>query len=64
VAVIKTAFEASQTAAETLKKVAKQAADTAESNLKAAHGPSRSFGQGRHVQGQSQGLSRCRMSRP
>jgi phasin family protein len=36
VAVIKTAFEASQTAAETLKKVAKQAADTAESNIKAA----------------------------
>ena len=35
VAVIKTAFEASQTAAETLKKVAKQAADTAESNIKA-----------------------------
>jgi phasin family protein len=36
VAVIKTAFEASQTAAETLKKVAKQAADSAEANLKAA----------------------------
>jgi phasin family protein len=36
VAVIKTAYEASQTAAETLKKVAKQAADSAEANLKAA----------------------------
>jgi phasin family protein len=36
VAVIKTAFEASQTAAETLKKVAKQAADTAESSIKSA----------------------------
>lgn len=36
VAVFKTAFEASQNAAETLKKVAKQAVDTAESNLKAA----------------------------
>ncbi len=36
VAVIKTAFEASQTAAETLKKVAKQAANSAEASLKAA----------------------------
>jgi phasin family protein len=36
VAAIKTAFEASQTAADTLKKVAKQAADTAEANFKAA----------------------------
>jgi phasin family protein len=36
VAVIKTAFEASQTAAETLKKVAKQAADSAEASMKAA----------------------------
>jgi phasin family protein len=36
VAVIKTAFEASQTAAETLKKVAKQAADSAETSMKAA----------------------------
>ena len=36
VAVIKTAFEASQTAAETLKKVAKQAAESAEASMKAA----------------------------
>jgi phasin family protein len=36
VAVIKTAFEASQNAAETLKKVAKQAADSAEASMKAA----------------------------
>jgi phasin family protein len=36
VAVIKTAFEASQTAAETLKKVAMQAAQSAETNMKAA----------------------------
>jgi phasin family protein len=36
VAVIKTAFEASQTAAETLKKVAKQAANSAETSMKAA----------------------------
>ena len=36
VAVIKTAYEASQTAAETLKKVAKQAAEQAETNMKAA----------------------------
>ena len=35
VAVLKTAFEASQTAAETLKKVAKQAADSAETSMKA-----------------------------
>jgi phasin family protein len=36
VAVLKTAFEASQSAAETLKKVAKQAADSAEASMKAA----------------------------
>jgi phasin family protein len=36
VAAIKTAFEASQTVADTLKKVAKQAADTVEANFKAA----------------------------
>ena len=36
VAVIKTAYDASQSAAETLKKVAKQAAEQAEANIKAA----------------------------
>lgn len=36
VAVIKTAYDASQNAAETLKKVARQAAEQAEANLKAA----------------------------
>ena len=36
VAMFKQAFDASQTAAETLKKVAKQAAETAEANFKAA----------------------------
>ena len=36
VAVFKTAYEASQSAAETLKKVAKQAADSAEASVKAA----------------------------
>ena len=36
VAMIKNAMDASQTAAETLKKVAKQATDTAEANIKAA----------------------------
>jgi phasin family protein len=36
VAVIKTAYEASQSAAETLKKVAKQAAEQTEANIKAA----------------------------
>jgi phasin family protein len=36
VSMFKSAFEASQTAADTLKKVAKQAADTAEANFKVA----------------------------
>ncbi len=64
VAVIKTAFEASQSAAETLKKVAKQAADSAEASVKAATAQAEASVKAAYEQGQSQGLSFVFMSRP